>query len=136
MNVFEGAYQGTSYRFEFKDGLNILYGYSGEGKTFLFDIVESCFQDSNIAYTRLNYNYENATVADIVACCRGKEVLLVDNADLFFTTEMLNAVQELGLIIVVSMHEWEYLKFTSAGFYRVVYNDNQLICKRTRSVVE
>ena len=110
----------------FEEGVSVLDGITGEGKTFLIkSIYEYCL---SVGIDVLYISYENSLETDLIksACCN-KKIILFDNADLYMTDELFRYLKSLNdtIVIVAMKHSFLFDSFDCKS-YRVEYNGKDL----------
>lgn len=108
----------------FEEGVSVLDGISGGGKTFLIkSIYEYCL---SVGIAVLYISYENALETDLIksACCNK---ILFDNADLYMTDELFRYLKSLnGTIVIVAMKHSFLFDSYDCKSYLVEYNGKDL----------
>lgn len=124
----------------FKDKVCILKGGSGDGKTLLFSKLQFYYDDKGIPVALLNSSsFSNSEILSIrqgtcdidhiylktLNASSGAKVILLDNADLYLTTDILNEMKTFGELIVISIKDFLKLQLdvNACGFYKVVYEN-------------
>lgn len=98
---------------------------SGSGKTFLFNILESYCDANNISVAVIDYRRRNDSVESILASCSDKELVLLDNVELYPVSKVIEKLLPSNTVILVSHHE--VLPIQSSGYkYKVMFTETQL----------
>lgn len=112
-------------------GLNCIdLGNSGTGKTFMMNIIRAYCVKNGMSYKYFDYNNSSA---DILSVLRGMstepEVILLDNADLYATDEVVSLIKSLSdAIVVISIKERQKLR--GSHLCNISYIDDSLYCRR------
>lgn len=119
----------------FRNRVNILSGFSGTGKTFLFSVLGVyCFKN-NLRYSKFDSsNFINVSGSEVL---RGRlyefaqtDIICLDNADLYLDSALLNELIECcsRSTIFISMHIITALETNNKdiGMYLLRFNDNML----------
>ena len=116
-------YSNLLVRAEFKNKLNIIFDDSATGKSYFFRILESYCKENNISCRRYDYiNYSNLQT-DINA---ESEVLILDNADLYLTTELLDKLVSKHKLILICAHSLAQLPTSELDYFTVNFTANAL----------
>lgn len=85
-------------------GIGVFFGNSGLGKTLTFNLIDSYCTSNNIPYVHFNSNGLSFGRNAIIEACRGKKIVIFDNADLYLDTDLLNSIKDFGIdYILVSI---------------------------------
>lgn len=100
---------------------------SGNGKTLLFDRVKAYCLKNNIAYRAYNYDSQSVDVAAELGGLTGTVVVLLDNADLYWSDAVCDALTALpeDAIVLVSIKQRRRLK-TGYALYKIAYDADRL----------
>lgn len=125
----------------FCERVNVLKDNSGTGKSFLFDLLRAGARMQNcslynLKFGLIDYNTilnTSSTVNNIIEVCKDKDVILMDNADLYLTR---NLMQELlikfpNLMFIISikfLHS--ILNIESIAFYTIEHIPHKLSVRR------
>lgn len=112
---------------KFKDKLNVLWGESGSGKTFLFSKIKSYLQDAGVTYVEIPHNASSSTVLGILSTLQEGAVVVYDSGDLSFDTEICKCIDRLDIICVISLKTLKNAKYTDYGLYTVKYSPGTLL---------
>lgn len=105
----------------FKNKLNVLWGESGSGKTFLFNKIKAFLQDTKTPYVEIPHSASNRTVLSILNSLQSRTVVLYDSGDLSFNEEICRVIDGLDIICIISLKTLKYAKYTDYGLYTVKY---------------
>lgn len=109
----------------FNKGINFLIGSSGSGKTFLLKSIVLFCKLKNISYVKIDYTSDlNEDI--ILLSCKEKEVILLDNADLYLSPNMYNKIKSLNSIVIISKKKISNLSCNDTKMYVVHYRDKHL----------
>lgn len=115
------VYSGVTVNVEFKDKLNLLSGYSGTGKTFLMQAIELYCLNEKINCVYCDFRYMNFEAEQIKVMCKNAEVVLLDNADLYLTDEILSWLREQGKMLIICMKDTSGIDMENMYEYIVRY---------------
>ena len=119
---------------EFQNKICHFTGNSGNGKTLLFDMLSTYCKLNGIAFILVNYTSEAAGVPAIISSCTGKQMVFLDNADLYDFEKVLDALRDKDCIVLVSYHKLRPIN-AQDGRYTITWVDNTLRVRRVRSKV-
>lgn len=105
----------------FKNKLNVLWGVSGSGKTFLFSKIKAFLQDTKTPYVEIPHSASSRTVLSILNSLQSRTVVLYDSGDLSFNEEICRVIDSLDIICIISLKTLKYAKYTDYGLYTVKY---------------
>lgn len=132
MVCFNETFNDINFDISFEDKVNVFSGMSGEGKTFLFTVLESYFIDNDISYQYYNSSSLRFGVSELFSGCTGRSVIIFDNADLYLTRELLDYAISQSDTVIVSMKDFFRLGFTSFGRYLIEYDNNIFRTRRRK----
>ena len=116
-------YKGVSVDAKIIEGISILRGHSGTGKTFFMEAAYAYCQDNNISCIMMDYKSRNLDAESIKNTCKNMDVVLLDNADLYLTPNLLKDIIKTSKYILICIrHEVNYRKF-GRYYYIVKYED-------------
>lgn len=122
---------GVEFNISFIDKINIIKGSSGTGKTFLFNTIASYCVSNKISYALIDYKIvASGDESLILSHCRNKSLIILDNADLYLTSELFNNIINLKLTIILSIKATFGLNMENAHLYTVTYKDSLLKTRR------
>lgn len=119
-------YNGIDIEVSLYNGLNILDGYSGDGKTLLLNAIEAYCIDNDIIYAYINYRNMKEKDETIEAICTGKDIILIDDADLFINNTMLTYMIEHNKHIIMSIKNTYKIDERKAKKFFVQYDKMEL----------
>ena len=122
-------YSGIKVNADFKDNVNLLYGMSGSGKTFLFEIIQHYCKEKGIKNALFDFKTEN-TEDNMVAFCKDAGIVLLDNADLYISKELLARFMKECPCILISLKDYSKIGIKDVGMYSVDYTDKKMEVKR------
>ena len=88
----------ANFMINFIDKVNILYDNSGAGKSFLLNVLNKYISLSNSSVFYRNYNNLTGEI-DYSA-----DVVILDNADLYLTDEIISCLKTSRCVSVISLH--------------------------------
>lgn len=122
---------GVDFDINFKDRINVIKGASGTGKTFLFNMISSYCTSNKIPYAFIDYKFLASGDEDLIFYhCRNKKLIILDNADLYLTSELFNKIRNLNATIILSKKSTFGLNMDDAHLYTIDYIDDSLITRR------
>ena len=124
------TFNGIDFDVRFENKVNLFSGLSGEGKTFLFTVLEDYFMLNDINYQYYNSDSLRFGIRELISGCDGKKIIIFDNADLYLTQELLDYAVNIADTLIISMKVYCKLKFTDYDLYEVNYNDNRLVVRK------
>ena len=114
----------------FIDKINLFSGLSGEGKTFLFMVLDEYLLESGVSYSHFDSRYTNYSEDQLISLCVNKDVVIFDNADLYLTQRILDYVFKNVDIFIISIKFYCRLRFDLFNFYAINYSGNSLVVRR------
>lgn len=108
------------------EGVNLLSGDSGTGKTLLMQVVEFYCLENDIRYAFINYRQARYTFEQIISDCNGAEMILIDNADLFITEELMKELKKIGKYILISLKDATKIDASNITEFLVHYENRKL----------
>lgn len=119
-------YGSVSVNAAFKNGINLFYDISGSGKTFLFTIVKTYCEENSIRYEAFDYLNTNKSTNSILNSCKGADIVILDNADLYITKPLLAELQKLCPCILISVKDITKIPMRGVSMCSVTYTGNKL----------
>ena len=101
--VINTIFNGITVNVELNKGVNLLSGNSGTGKTLLMQAIELYCLNEGISYTFGKSEFANYAPEQIVSICSNSDVVLLDNADLYITEDLLKEIKCGDKLIVISL---------------------------------
>lgn len=98
-------YNGIDVEAELNTGINLLSGNSGTGKTLLMQVVELYCLENRIKYTFLNYRNRENSIDQLSKLCEHSDVIIIDNADLFVTEQLISELKKGSKYILISLKD-------------------------------
>lgn len=123
-------YNGIFIQVNIDSRLNILVGNSGTGKTLLLSALDLYCLNNNISCRLCNYNDASLNEDQLINICSYADVLLLDNADLYLTNDILMHLLNISKIIVISMEDISNIDTNEAEQYLVDYNNTKLSIRK------
>lgn len=128
---FKKKSNGVDFDVNFMDEINIFTDASGTGKTFLFKVLCSYCRDNDMKYAYIDYNMiDTGDEGLILSHCKNKDVIILDNADLYLTPELWNAIRNLNKLIILSKKSTFGLNMKGVHSYTIDYNGSELNTRR------
>ena len=118
MNHIQMNFNDLNINIKLNKNITILKDYSGTGKTFLFKILMSYFQENNISFVKFDYTSLNLTVDDIKQQIMNKDFILMDCADLYMTRELWGIIKSSESYFIISLK----------GLDNIIIDNNLDIC--------
>jgi len=88
---------------ELNNNIVLLRDYSGTGKTFLYTILISYFQENNIPFSFFDYKNSEISFDVMRSQLSNKEYVLMDCADLYMTEKLWNWLKKIDAYCIISM---------------------------------
>ena len=131
MLQFKKPINGVDFDVSFTDKVNVFRGSSGTGKTFLFNVISAYCAKNNISHAYIDYKTVLTDDIDLILShCKGKDIVILDNADLYLTPDLFQSIRDLGCTIILSKKTTFGLNMRDAHLYTVDYNGNTLSTRR------
>lgn len=119
-------FNGIDIEVNFNPGTHILEGHSGTGKSLLLEAINLFCLNVDKSCVYLNFNNRHNTEKVILTLCKGKEVVLLDNADLYLTDEILRELKAENRFIIISVKDTAELDISEDNFYEVQYQNQKI----------
>lgn len=107
---------GVYFDVNFIDKINIIKQLSGTGKTFLFKTMNEYCKLYDISCLYCDYRFADFSEQKIFSLCEDYEMIILDNADLYLTTDLFTSLQELNKFMIVSIKSTVGLDMQQASF--------------------
>jgi hypothetical protein len=121
---------GTIFSIDFKDKINMIKGDSGTGKTYLFNVIYGYCSVNNIPCAYIDYKMVASNNEDLIfEHCKNKKLILLDNADLYLTSDLFNKLKNLDSTLIISKKTSFGLNMNDVHLYKVSY-ENRIISTR------
>lgn len=131
MLEFNKVIGGIHFDVKFSDKINIIRGDSGTGKTFLFNTIESFCVSNSIPYASIDYKFLASNDVDLIYThCINKDIILLDNADLYLTPELFNKIINLNKTVIISKKSIYGLNASDIHLYSIEYTEFELKTRR------
>lgn len=122
---------GVDFCINFADRINVIKGASGTGKTFLFSMISAYFTSNKISYAFIDYKFLASGDEELIfSHCVNKELILLDNADLYLTSELFDKIRNLDATIILSKKSTFGLNMDDAHLYTIDYTNSSLVTRR------
>lgn len=131
MLQFKKLINGVNFDVSFIDSINVIRGSSGTGKTFLFNVISAYCAKNNITHAYIDYKTVLTGDTDLILPhCKGKDIVILDNADLYLTSDLFQSIRDLGCTIILSKKTTFGLNMRGAHLYTIDYKGNVLATRR------
>lgn len=121
----------TNFSIFFEDKVNVIRGNSGTGKTFMFSTIASYCMLNSIKYAYIDYNFVASNDTDLIyQHCYDKDIIILDNADLYLDSELFSKLLSLNATIILSKKTTYGLDMKDAHLYVVNYDSDCLSTRR------
>jgi hypothetical protein len=122
---------GTTFNVDFIDKINMIKGNSGTGKTYLFTVLYSYCSVNNISCVYIDYKMVASSNESLIfEQCKNKKLILLDNADLYLTSELFNKIKSLDATIIISKKTSFGLNMTGVHLYKLLYENGKIQTRR------
>lgn len=122
---------GINFDVSFNDKVNLIRGNSGTGKTFLFRVISDYCVNNRIPCAYVDYKIISNSDKDfILNYCKNKDIIILDNADLYLDNILLKMLKSLRGTIVLSKKSSYGLDSIDMNLYTVSYDGKDLKTKR------
>lgn len=119
-------YNGININCHFDDGVCMLSGYSGTGKTLLMKAIEFYCVNNSIKCRYCDFRYKDMTEQQIENACLGADVLILDNADLYLNNKLLEKLKKNAQQIIICMKDTTTIDMSNITEYLVNYSNLSL----------
>ena len=127
MKTIQMNYNDLNVEINLRKRITLLRDYSGTGKTFLFNILLSYFQDKEIKAKLFNYLDIDTTLDEFKLGIRGREFILMDCADLYMNKELWSMIEKSDCYFIISIKGISEIRFTDEVDNCLVLFDNDSI---------
>jgi hypothetical protein len=127
MLTFHEKIYDVNFNVSFTDRICFLRSASGSGKSLLLRAIASYCETHEISCVLVNYNFEQDC---IYQSCTGKEVILLDDAELYLTQELFAAIRDLGKMLIVVKQSTYGLDMHEAHIYRLSFEVSEITTRR------
>lgn len=130
MLYIDENYGGTHVVAKFDKPFNILFGESGEGKTYLFKFLNTYLKEKNIPFMSTPLGAESKDIEyllDSPVLTENGAVLLYDNADITLTDSICRKLSQKNITAIVSLKTLKNTKHIQRGIYAVEYTPGKLV---------
>lgn len=131
MLQFKKKVNGIDFDISFEDDINVIKGASGTGKTFLFNVISSYCTNNKISYAFIDYKFvASGDESLILSHCMNKDIIILDNADLYLNPELFEQIKGVGATIILSKKSTFGLDMRNAHLYVIDYRGSLLRTRR------
>lgn len=111
--------------------INVVRGDSGTGKTFLAKVLE---QLEIMGYEVVSIRYDNykAISCDQIRLFSSNTLLVLDNADLYMTRELQNAILETKATCLIYIRDTCLFNISNSALCKVSYEGKELSIREFR----
>lgn len=117
---------GVTFDVKVDDNVNILTGYSGTGKTFMFKAITEYLKANGMRCIYFDNTAMNFSEKALKEACNNKELIIFDNADLYLTQGIIDYARNIGTVII-SMKLAFNLKLKPYSVYKISYTDDKVV---------
>ncbi len=112
----------------------VFSGNSGSGKTYSIKIIKGYARTCGIKCIEINCGIgTDISAEDIISICKNKEIILLDNADLYLTSEILKSIsKEDNLIVVCIQNTFCTMGIKGRALYDIEFDSNSLKTIKSR----
>lgn len=121
---------------EFHDKINLLYDDSGTGKSYMFTLIKTFCDINGKSCIFINYNNSpnfsdnKSQIAEWCSMCKHYDIILLDNADIYLTPDILEELSEnYNGIILISIKKLDGYCLDCSGVYTTTI-DNGVLSNR------
>lgn len=136
MFSFHKTLNGVKCDVDITDDLCLIYGDSATGKTFISNVINSAYKSEGKRCLYVTGEDDiDKLVSDINIYTDSRSVIILDDADMCFCKEVLEALgnsKGIKIIIFKTTLEYDRIKCDSLGYYDVECKPNQIKLVRSR----
>lgn len=130
MLYIDENYGGTHVIAKFDKPLNVLFGGSGEGKTYLLKILSSYLKEKNIPFITTPLGAESEDIEHLLdspVLSENGAILLYDNADITLTDSICRKLKQKNIMAILSLKTLKNTNHIRRGIYAVEYTPGKLV---------
>ena len=127
MNI-EYTSNGVVFSVNLESKVNIIFDDSGTGKSFFFETLKDYCKLKNIDYSF--FNYQTSNTKNKLINVKDDELVIMDNADLYLTRDILNELKTGKCIIILSIKNFHNIGLRDSTLYTVDYTENRFTLRR------
>lgn len=116
-------YCGLRVNANFQDRICVFHGDSGQGKSFLFDLVKTFCNDNKISCIMISS--KNSDVLKKLDLTESS-VFILDNADLYMSTDLFNKIKNSSSLFLISAKYLTYMDRFLIKQYKVHYEGTEI----------
>ena len=90
---------------------------------------------NKISYSYIDYKDIDRGSDIIKASCRNKDIVMLDNADLYISNELLEEIKKTAKIIIISLKQIYMIDTSNCNFYYVTYENSQITTEEQLYVI-
>jgi ABC-type dipeptide/oligopeptide/nickel transport system ATPase component len=118
---------GVKFDVSFQDKICVFRGCSGSGKSYMCKALNSYFKYNNVSSACINYKLVDFNVESFVyKLCSNKEIVFIDDAELYLTPDMFQKLRDTNDIIVLCISSTWGLNMKEAHLYKVDFDGKLL----------
>lgn len=125
-------YNGINIDITLDNKIYKLLDKSGSGKTLLMQAISEYCLNNSITHTLINYKQANIPKDNIINSCRNIDIVMMDNADLYITDDILKEVSKTAKCMLISIKDSDRLFVVDAVDMAINYNKLNLTAKELR----
>lgn len=130
MKSIQMKYSELNVDIQLNNKITLLRDYSGTGKTFLFTILLSYFQENNIPFVMFDYKTMDIDLDVVMNQFKNKEFVLMDCADLYMSNQLWNIIRSTDSYFIISMKGLADYKLKGVDICTVSYDNDNLRLER------
>ncbi len=109
----------------FTDKVCILFGDSGEGKTFFFTALHDYCNLNEIKLTHFS-SMNMSDMDSMLQYAASSDIVILDNADLYVSDKLLRGLLKTSKLILISVKDLTRIGSINYGIYDTVYEGETL----------
>lgn len=129
--VVKTSFSGVDMDVKFTDKINFIVQDSGTGKSYLFGLLSEYCQSVGISCLLFNH-VTLPFVGSLRDISVGKDVVILDNADMYMDSDLLSFFESSDCLVIVSIKSVAELHSDCAGYYFVDYKDEVIRTERVK----
>lgn len=114
----------------FIDKICNLTSNSGDGKSYLFNLLYMFYLDTDTKVVLINYTRIRDSEESIFSSCKDADVVLLDNADLYLTDSLVDKLLELNSMILFCARTEIARRFKGQHRYKIKFEGSKLTSRR------
>lgn len=122
----EQMYNGIYVEAELGSGVNVLCSESGTGKTLFMRAVELYCLTNEIKHVFFNYRNAKYDEEILIEICEDKDVIIIDDADLFPINKLVVGIKAANPIILISLKDSTKINESDNKEFLVHYSNGKV----------